>query len=204
MSIGGSFQHLTAGLVLNTGGTTTWTGSGLVRVGTGALITNHGTWECQSDATMENYGGPTAAFNNGGTGTFKTAAGVGTTTVGIPFTNAGSVQALSGTLLFTNGYPQTAGVTTQNGGDVLAWRYRLRGIRKYEGVLGDFTSHVPALCSTGGATTATFAPAAGDRYYPASTPGLRKLYATPWNPWKPWKPWTKKRAPFRKVLETAP
>jgi hypothetical protein len=35
----------------------------------------------------------------------------------------------------------------------------------YEGVLGNFTSHVPVLCSTGGATTATFAPAAGDRYY---------------------------------------
>ena len=35
----------------------------------------------------------------------------------------------------------------------------------YEGVLGNFTSHVPVVCSTGGATTATFAPAIGDRYY---------------------------------------
>ena len=34
----------------------------------------------------------------------------------------------------------------------------------YEGVLGNFTSHVPVLRSTGGATTATFARAAGDRY----------------------------------------
>jgi hypothetical protein len=37
----------------------------------------------------------------------------------------------------------------------------------YEGVLGDFTSHVPADpgCSTGGATQATFAPGTGNRYY---------------------------------------
>ena len=35
----------------------------------------------------------------------------------------------------------------------------------YEGTVGDFTSHLPTLCSTGGATSATFTPQAGDRYY---------------------------------------
>ena len=38
----------------------------------------------------------------------------------------------------------------------------------YEGVLGDFTSHVPVGipdCTTGGATTTTITPGAGDRYY---------------------------------------
>lgn len=35
----------------------------------------------------------------------------------------------------------------------------------YEGSLGSFASHVPVLCSTAGATTATFTPAAGNRYY---------------------------------------
>jgi hypothetical protein len=35
----------------------------------------------------------------------------------------------------------------------------------YEGQVGDFTSHVPAFCSTGGATTKTFAPFEGDWYY---------------------------------------
>ena len=38
----------------------------------------------------------------------------------------------------------------------------------YEGVLGDFTSHVPVGipdCTTGGATTTTITPSAGDRYY---------------------------------------
>ena len=35
----------------------------------------------------------------------------------------------------------------------------------YEGSLGGFASHVPVLCSTGGATTATFAQPAGDSYF---------------------------------------
>lgn len=35
----------------------------------------------------------------------------------------------------------------------------------YEGSLGDFASHAPRLCSTGGATTATITPAGGDVYY---------------------------------------
>ncbi len=35
----------------------------------------------------------------------------------------------------------------------------------YEGVLGDFTSHVALFCTTGGATEKTFAPGAGGRYY---------------------------------------
>ncbi len=35
----------------------------------------------------------------------------------------------------------------------------------YEGTVGDFTSHVPRFCSTGGATSRTFLAAAGNRYY---------------------------------------
>jgi hypothetical protein len=35
----------------------------------------------------------------------------------------------------------------------------------YEGTLGSFATHAPMTCSTGGALTWTFAPAAGDRYY---------------------------------------
>jgi hypothetical protein len=35
----------------------------------------------------------------------------------------------------------------------------------YEGTLGDFTSHVPRVCSTSGATTATIVPGVGDMYY---------------------------------------
>jgi hypothetical protein len=35
----------------------------------------------------------------------------------------------------------------------------------YEGALGSFTTHVPRLCSTGGATAAALTPAGGDTYY---------------------------------------
>ena len=35
----------------------------------------------------------------------------------------------------------------------------------YEGTVGSWTSHGPKLCTTGGATTATFAPASGATYY---------------------------------------
>jgi hypothetical protein len=35
----------------------------------------------------------------------------------------------------------------------------------YEGSLGDFTDHTPIVCSTEGATSATFAPPADDAYY---------------------------------------
>jgi hypothetical protein len=35
----------------------------------------------------------------------------------------------------------------------------------YEGLIGNFSSHVPKLCSTSGATAAAISPAAGNRYY---------------------------------------
>lgn len=35
----------------------------------------------------------------------------------------------------------------------------------YEGALGDFTSHLPAMCSTGGQHAARLGPADGDRYF---------------------------------------
>jgi hypothetical protein len=35
----------------------------------------------------------------------------------------------------------------------------------YEGGIGDFTSHAPAACSTGGQTSASFVPSAEDSYY---------------------------------------
>ncbi len=40
-----------------------------------------------------------------------------------------------------------------------------RDYEVYEGVLGDFRSHAPSACSTGGATSFTLAPPAGSAYY---------------------------------------
>lgn len=35
----------------------------------------------------------------------------------------------------------------------------------YEGMLGSFASHVPILCTTGGATNVTITPSSGNTYY---------------------------------------
>ena len=54
----------------------------------------------------------------------------------------------------------------------------------YEGTLGDFTSHTPVVapsCTTGGATSATITPGAGDRYYlivPLSDTGFEGGYGS--------------------------
>jgi hypothetical protein len=119
MSINSFITELRSSRVLNTGGTTTWTG-GQIRVSGGASITNNGSWDCQADDQMWNASGGSASFTNSAGATFKKSAGVGATAVNIPFTNAGNVLALSGTLRFSNGYPQTAGVTTLNGGTIIS------------------------------------------------------------------------------------
>jgi hypothetical protein len=55
------------------------------------------------------------------------------------------------------------------GGITLAWGASCGGADSdyevYEGTLGDFTSHAPRYCSTGGATTKDLLPAAGNKYY---------------------------------------
>ena len=51
----------------------------------------------------------------------------------------------------------------------------------YEGLLGNFTSHAPRLCSTGGATSVTLTPASDSRYYlvvPLSPDGAEGSYGT--------------------------
>jgi hypothetical protein len=69
---------------------------------------------------------------------------------------------------FFPGAPVTA--LEAGGGDLtLTWSPSCLGSDTdyaiYEGVLGEFTSHVEIACSTGGMTTATFTPGSGDRYY---------------------------------------
>lgn len=49
----------------------------------------------------------------------------------------------------------------------------------YEGTLGTFTSHVPVVCSTGGATAWAVSPAPGSRYFlvvPFGAPGVEGSY----------------------------
>jgi hypothetical protein len=59
---------------------------------------------------------------------------------------------------------------TKSGGDVaLQWGASCLAsdadYEVYEGTLGSFSSHAPALCTTGGALSATITPIPGDRYF---------------------------------------
>ncbi len=122
IAITGTAAHdVTGNRTLNAAGAITWSGTGPVRVGTGGVVNNGGTWDCQTDSSIQNPFGGAATFNNLAAGTFKKTAGAGTTTVSLPFTNAGAVQALAGTLTFSaapTGYSQSAGSLTLNGGAV--------------------------------------------------------------------------------------
>ncbi|MFN7966949.1 MAG: right-handed parallel beta-helix repeat-containing protein, partial [Acidobacteriota bacterium] len=96
---GGAVKDITSSRTLNTTSTVTWSGTGAVRIGSGSVINNSGTWDCQTDSNIQNPFGGTATFNN--SGTFKKSAGTGTSTVFnslTAFNNTGSVLAQSGTL----------------------------------------------------------------------------------------------------------
>ena len=75
------------------------------------------TFTAQPDSSLANNGG-TNVFNNNASGTFTRNTGTGNCDVNIPFNNAGTVNASSGTLRFQAGFTQTAGLTTLNGGNV--------------------------------------------------------------------------------------
>lgn len=96
---------------INASGTTTWNGIG---------VSGTGTWNNQSgavfDVTADNSWDVT--FNNQLGSTLRKSAGSGTSTFFKPFTNAGTVNALSGTLAFNGGFTQTGGVTRLNGGAI--------------------------------------------------------------------------------------
>ncbi|HEX5044289.1 MAG TPA: hypothetical protein VFV75_15390 [Candidatus Polarisedimenticolaceae bacterium] len=116
---GTSTKDLMGSRTLSTSGSTTWAGTGTVRLGSGGNIQNAGTWDVQGDAALSNFGAAGAFANQSG-GTFRKSAGGGTTTVGVPFTNAGTVRASSGTLQFTSSFIQSAGTTLLDGGTLSA------------------------------------------------------------------------------------
>ncbi len=97
---GGGNHDISSSRIFNTNATTNWSSTGAVRVGSGAIINNAGTWDSQNNHTMSNPFGGTATFNN--SGTFKKSAGTGNTTIASSlsaFHNTGSVLAQAGTLI---------------------------------------------------------------------------------------------------------
>jgi uncharacterized repeat protein (TIGR01451 family) len=82
----------------------------------GATIHNTGILDFQSDTGIAQDNGSTGSVNN--SGTLRKSAGTGTSPVsGVLVNNTGTVQALSGTLSFTN-FTQNSGVTMLNGGSL--------------------------------------------------------------------------------------
>jgi hypothetical protein len=102
----------TRSLVTAPGCTVTWKDSGSFRTFNGPVITNNGTWDLQSNASLFNQGGVPAAFTN--TGTFQKSAGIGTSSIGNVFNNQGGrivVSVAGGTLSLPGGTSDGGGYT---------------------------------------------------------------------------------------------
>ena len=89
-------------------GTTTWTGTGNIRSGNGAVFNNlaGGVFDVQNDEFFsDNLGGAAPRFNNAGT--FKKTVGTGTTNISLVFNNTGVVDVDSGLLSYNSGGTST-------------------------------------------------------------------------------------------------
>ncbi|HET9300743.1 MAG TPA: hypothetical protein VFO11_12420, partial [Candidatus Polarisedimenticolaceae bacterium] len=112
---------LTGGRTLSTGGTTTWSGTGSIRLGSGGNIQNAGIWDVQGNATMVLLTGG-GGFTNPVARTLRKSAGGGLTTFDVAVTNGGTVAVESGTLSLDAGstssgaYNGTPGTTLRFGG----------------------------------------------------------------------------------------
>ena len=111
------FKDLTAGRTLNTAGATTYTDN-YFRMGPDTTINNTGTWDLLSNGSIASISGGVAAFNNISPGIVRKTGGGGTSAIGRPFANTGTVESQIGTLQFTAGYTQTAGVSRLDGGSI--------------------------------------------------------------------------------------
>ena len=105
---------------LNNAGTATVSGTAVIWTMANEAVFNNqasGSFEIQNDGTIANSG-TGSTFNN--LGTFSRSVSSGTATIGVVFSNAGTVNAQSGVLSFTGTYTQTAGGMHLTGGDILS------------------------------------------------------------------------------------
>jgi len=119
LAIGGTGpKDISGGRVLNTFGATTWTGTNAIRMGSGAIIRNAGTWDVQTDAGMLASLGGTGRFDNLASGTFQRTAGGGISTISVDVTNAGTIKLQAGATSITGSYHQTAGLLSVEAGSL--------------------------------------------------------------------------------------
>lgn len=88
--------------------------AGNISLGDGAVFSNEGVLRCTGNNSLAFAGGAIPRLDN--SGTIEKTVGIGTTTFGLPFNNAGTVRASSGVIQFNGVYSQSAGAMTLAGG----------------------------------------------------------------------------------------
>ncbi|MDB6016416.1 MAG: repeat-containing protein, partial [Pedosphaera sp.] len=108
ISIAGDKTLASSGII-NNAGTLNWSGTGNINMGAASAINNSGTFIAQNDMQFYNNTGgfPAPVVNN--TGTFRKTGSTGQTVFavnngGVNFTNTGTVDLQSGTLVVNAGY----------------------------------------------------------------------------------------------------
>jgi hypothetical protein len=113
--------------LLNNQGAAVWTNTGQVFAYSGAVVTNGGHWEAQSDAifSYDNVHAPMPVFHNGGT--FVKTGGAGTTTFyKTTVRNHGAMIVEKGILRFDSSqYTQFSGRLTLAGGGLTSTPYEI-------------------------------------------------------------------------------
>jgi hypothetical protein len=141
------------GTTLETSGATIWTGAGYLYGYNGAIWNNTstGTIDLQGDADFY-LGSGTPSFNNAGTFTKSNGAtdGSDNSYFNVIVNNTGTIEVKKGTLIFDNGYTQTAGTTRLSGGNLTLNYYTGTGFDLKGGVLTGAGTITGNVNNTGG------------------------------------------------------
>ena len=103
LNISGASNKSLRDRTINNSGTTTWSGTGNINSGLGAVFNNlaGGIFDVKNDRSFsDNLGGAAPVFNN--TGTVRKTAGAGTTTISVTFNNTGIIDIQTGIVNTTN------------------------------------------------------------------------------------------------------
>jgi hypothetical protein len=127
LSLSGDTVKTLDGRTLNDNGSGTWTGTGTLNMGHGAVLNLLGaaTLDIQSDQAITNTLGGTATLTNAGL--LTKSAGSGTTALQVAFANTGTVEVDSGTLSLTGAFSNFAGSTLTGGTYIIAGTFQFPG-----------------------------------------------------------------------------
>ena len=161
MNIRGNATKFVSGATLNNQGTANWSGQGDLVLSNSATFNNQlgATINVRGDLNLTAGGGNVPTFKNAGS--FVKLSGTGTSAIGVPFTNTGTVDVESGTLRPTAGgistggrFMAAAGATydLNGGGD-----FTFAGTQTGTGV-GSVVLSAGTLTAAAGGATFNFAP----------------------------------------------